>query len=48
MRLLRANFRQSRHQVFTERYETLTNDFFVNLLETGAPWRAVFKPQDTF
>ena len=33
MRVLNANFAQSRHGVFTERPETLTNDFFVNLLD---------------
>jgi catalase-peroxidase len=39
MRALNANFRQSKHGVFTERPETLTNDFFVNLLDTGTAWR---------
>ena len=33
MRALNANFQQSRHGVFTDRPETLTNDFFVNLLD---------------
>jgi len=33
MRILNANFGQSRHGVFTNRPATLTNDFFVNLLE---------------
>jgi catalase-peroxidase len=39
MRALNANFKQSRHGVFTDRPETLTNDFFVNLLDVGTAWR---------
>ncbi len=39
MRALNANFGQSGHGVFTERPETLTNDFFVNLLDIGTAWR---------
>ena len=39
MRALNANFGQSKHGVFTERPETLTNDFFVNLLDIGTAWR---------
>src|SRR2546423_3936416 len=39
MRALNANFRQSEHGVFTERTETLTNDFFVNLLDMGTAWK---------
>ncbi|MFP5212563.1 MAG: catalase/peroxidase HPI, partial [Acidobacteriota bacterium] len=39
MRALNANFGQSRHGVFTDRPETLTNDFFVNLLDMGTAWR---------
>ena len=35
LRVLGANVGQSRHGVFTERPETLTNDFFVNLLDMG-------------
>jgi catalase-peroxidase len=38
MRALNANFGQSRHGVFTERPESLTNDFFVNLLDMGTEW----------
>ncbi|HMK62471.1 MAG TPA: catalase/peroxidase HPI, partial [Acidimicrobiales bacterium] len=38
MRALNANFRQTRHGVFTHRPETLTNDFFVNLLDMGTEW----------
>jgi catalase-peroxidase len=38
MRALNANFGQAKHGVFTERPETLTNDFFVNLLDMGTKW----------
>jgi catalase-peroxidase len=38
MRALNANFGQSKHGVFTSRPETLTNDFFVNLLDMGTKW----------
>jgi len=40
MRALNANFGQSKHGVFTNRPETLTNDFFVNLLDMGTKWEA--------
>ncbi len=40
MRVLNANFGQSDHGVFTQRPETLTNDFFVNLLDMGTEWKA--------
>ncbi|MDH5670606.1 MAG: catalase/peroxidase HPI [Myxococcales bacterium] len=40
MRVLNANFGQSRDGVFTKRPETLTNDFFVNLLDMGTTWTA--------
>jgi catalase-peroxidase len=39
MRALNANFGQSRHGVFTDRPETLSNDFFVNLLDMSTAWR---------
>jgi len=39
MRVLNANFGQSRHGVFTKRPETLTNDFFVNLLDMRTEWK---------
>ena len=35
MRVLNTNFDGSKHGVFTDRPETLTNDFFVNLLDFG-------------
>jgi catalase-peroxidase len=39
MRALNANFGQSKHGVFTKRPETLTNDFFVNLLDMKTKWQ---------
>jgi len=48
MRTLNANFGQSRHGVFTRRPGTLTNDFFVNLLDMGTEWTAVPGAQDLF
>src|SRR5579859_2683462 len=40
MRALNANFGQSKHGIFTHRPGTLTNDFFVNLLDMGTKWEA--------
>jgi catalase-peroxidase len=39
MRALNANFGQSKHGVFTDRPEALTNDFFVNLLDMRTEWK---------
>ncbi|NOT58153.1 MAG: catalase-peroxidase, partial [Deltaproteobacteria bacterium] len=39
MRALNANFEQRQHGVFTKRPETLSNDFFVNLLDMNTQWR---------
>ena len=39
MRALNANVRQSQHGVFTKRPGTLTNDYFVNLLDMGTKWQ---------
>ena len=39
LRALNANFGQSKHGVFTKRPETLTNDFFVNLLDMKTQWQ---------
>ncbi|WP_227371116.1 catalase/peroxidase HPI [Mycobacterium fragae] len=39
LRALNANFGQSKHGVFTDRPETLTNDFFVNLVDMGNEWK---------
>jgi catalase-peroxidase len=40
MRALNTNFGQSKHGVFTNKPETLTNDFFVNLLDMNTRWQA--------
>ena len=40
MRVLNANVGHSEHGVFTKRPETLTNDFFVNLLDMSTEWQA--------
>ncbi len=48
MRALNANFDQSGHGVFTDRPETLTNDFFVNLLDMGTTWRATSDAENEF
>ncbi len=39
LRALNVNFGQSKHGVFTKRPETLTNDFFVNLLDMNTKWQ---------
>jgi catalase-peroxidase len=41
MRVLNTNFGKTRHGVFTKKPGTLTNDFFVNLLDMGIEWKAV-------
>ncbi|MFH1217354.1 MAG: catalase/peroxidase HPI [Pseudomonadota bacterium] len=48
MRVLNANFRQTQHGVFTKRPESLTNDFFVNLLDMGTTWKTSSKDEDVF
>ncbi|HMK60219.1 MAG TPA: catalase/peroxidase HPI [Dissulfurispiraceae bacterium] len=48
MRVLNANFGQSPHGVFTKRPDTLTNDFFVNLLDMRTTWRATSEDKDLF
>ena len=48
MRVLNANFGQSKHGVFTKRPETLTNDFFVNLLDMSTTWKAASEADDVF
>ena len=48
LRVLNANVGQSRHGVFTDRPETLTNDFFVNLLDMGTTWKAASDSQNVF
>ena len=48
LRVLEANFGQSKHGVFTRRPGALTNDFFVNLLDMRTAWTAVSDAQDVF
>jgi catalase-peroxidase len=48
MRVLNANFGQSQHGVFTKRPETLTNDFFVNLLDMSTTWKATSEDESVF
>jgi len=48
MRVLNANVGQSKHGVFTKRPGTLTNDFFVNLLDMGTEWKAASESGDLF
>jgi catalase-peroxidase len=48
MRVLDANFGHSRHGVFTDRPGTLSNDFFVNLLDMGTEWKAASESGDLF
>ncbi|KVU88935.1 catalase/peroxidase HPI [Burkholderia ubonensis] len=48
LRVLGANVGQSAHGVFTDRPETLTNDFFVNLLDMGTEWKPVSADNDVF
>jgi catalase-peroxidase len=48
MRVLNTNFDQSRHGVFTQHLETLTNDFFVHLIDFGITWHAAADAQDVF
>jgi len=48
MRVLHTNADQSQHGVFTKRPETLSNDFFVNLLDMATAWKATTESEDTF
>lgn len=48
MRVLNANFDNSRIGIFTESPEALTNDFFLNLLDTGTTWKASPGTQGVF
>ena len=48
MRVLGTNFAAFKHGVLTERPETLTNDFFVNLLDLGTTWKAVTEDEYEF
>jgi catalase-peroxidase len=48
MRVLNTNVGHSKHGVFTTRPETLTNEFFVNLLDMGLEWKAATDAADVF
>jgi len=48
LRVLNANVDQSQHGVFTKRPGTLTNDFFVNLLDMATTWKAASEAGDVF
>jgi catalase-peroxidase len=48
MRVLNVNVGHSQHGVLTDRPETLTNDFFVNLLDPGTEWKPVSEAEDVF
>jgi catalase-peroxidase len=48
LRVLKTNADGSQHGVFTKRPETLTNDFFVNLLDLSTAWQPTSKESDLF
>jgi catalase-peroxidase len=48
MRALNANFRQTRHGAFTDRPETLSNDFFVKLLDMRTEWKASVSEENVY
>jgi catalase-peroxidase len=48
MRVLNTNFDTSKHGVFTHKTESLTNDFFVNLLDMGTTWEATSQDDTLF
>jgi catalase-peroxidase len=48
MRVLNTNFDGSNHGVFTDKLETLTNDFFVNLLDLNIAWKATDESGEVF
>ncbi len=48
MRVLNTNVGQSKHGVFTQRPETLSNDFFVNLLDMRIEWQPTKEDPDLF
>ena len=48
LRVLDTNFDGSKHGVFTQKPETLTNDFFLGLLDLGVTWKATSEAQDVF
>jgi catalase-peroxidase len=48
MRVLNTNFGETKHGLFTDRPEALTNDFFVNLLDMRTIWKPTTADEDTF
>jgi catalase-peroxidase len=48
MRVLNTNYDGSKHGIFTDKPGTLTNDFFVNLLDMGTTWSAIDDSQEMF
>ena len=48
MRMLNANVGGTRHGVFTDRPETLTNDFFVNLLDMRTEWKPAASAENVY
>ena len=48
LRVLGNNVDKSKHGVFTKKFETLTNDFFVNLLDMNTVWKPTSEAGDTF
>ena len=48
MRVLKTNFQDTQHGVFTKRPEALSNDFFMNLLDMRTEWKPVSQDADVF
>ncbi len=48
LRVLDTNYNGSKHGVFTNRPQTLSNDFFLNLLDIGTTWKAMSESGDLF
>ena len=48
MRVLNTNYDNGQHGVFTSRPGSLTNDFFLNLLDLGTTWKATSDEQSVF
>jgi catalase-peroxidase len=48
LRVLGANVGGAKHGVFTKKPETLTNDFFVNLLDMGTEWKPTSEAREVF
>lgn len=48
MRVLKTNYGQSKHGLFTKQPETLTNDFFVNLVDMSIVWKPTAEAEDVF